>query len=114
MKIPYRAYDLVRTMVEEHGGTMVYEQEGHSVGGAWVISVAGKRTNFPYDNRSFPGIDELHVPKPGITPKYFDDYLHQLLPDAWERLLKNMKYRVYPITGIHPDDPDAWMDTLAD
>lgn len=112
--MPERVYDLVRTMVEEHGGSMIYEQEGHSVGGAWIISVAGKRTVFNYDNFSFHGIDELHVPKEGVNPKYWWDYERELLPDAWKRLLENMKYRIYPITGVHGNDDDdqAWMDDL--
>jgi hypothetical protein len=66
-------------------------KEGQSTGGAWIIEVAGMRNIFPWDNSSFPGIDELHVPKPGLKPKHWWDYEHELIPNAWEKLLENMK-----------------------
>ena len=36
-----RAYDLVRSMVENLGGSMKYEHEGYRYG-AWVITVGKK------------------------------------------------------------------------
>ena len=90
------AYELVRKLVEKHGGTMNYEQEGYSTGGAWIIEVAGMRNVFPWDNSSFPGIDELHVPKPGMKPKHYWDYQHELIPNAWDKLLENMIKEWFP------------------
>jgi len=39
---------------------------------------------------SFHGLDELYVPKVGLVPKTFDDYEHELIPYAWEKLIENM------------------------
>lgn len=104
-----RAYDLLRTLLEEHGGIMVFEPEGHSIGGAWIINVAGMRRVFPYDNCTFPGIDELHVPKKGIQPKCFDDYERELIPGAWEKLLENMK-----IDWIGRLYDERWLEDICD
>ena len=85
------AYDLLINLVREHGGSMEYQQEGQSIGGTWIIEVAGMKNRFPWYKHSFPGLDELYVPKEGITPKSFEDYEHELLDDAWDRLLINMR-----------------------
>lgn len=82
-----RAYGVIRTMVEEHGGSMEFEREGQSVGGAWIIRYNGKVKTFPSGGRKFPGIDELLVPKKQ-NPKTWDDYEDILIDNAWEKLLK--------------------------
>jgi hypothetical protein len=84
------AYDLLIALVEGHGGTMEYQLEGQSTGGTWIINVAGMKNRFPWYKHSFHGLDELYIPKLGITPKTFEDYEHELIPDAWEKLLINM------------------------
>ena len=90
-KQPRSAYDLLIALVREHDGTMVFQQEGESSGGTWIIEVAGMKNKFPYYKHRFPGLDELYIPKIGITTQTYDDYEHELKPDAWEMLLENMK-----------------------
>lgn len=103
------AYNLVRDMVTEHGGTMDYIKKGEGSDGSWLIKVVGKQTYFPVRDRRCPGLDELHVRKPGLITHTWDDFLNILLPNAWEILLKNMEYEVYP-----PPDPDDVFDDLID
>jgi hypothetical protein len=85
------AYDLLIALVNEHGGTMEYQLEGQSTGGTWIIKVAGMENYFPCYKHSFHGLDELYIPKPGMAPKSFEDYQHELRSDAWKNLLINMK-----------------------
>ncbi len=50
----FRAYDLVRSMVERLGGTMTYERKGY-VHGAWVIKIGQNDLVIKASgNRSFP------------------------------------------------------------
>lgn len=86
-RMPGRAYDKVRTLVEGLGGTMVYGREGHRHG-AWIIALDEQRVVLEASgNRSFPELDTLHVPRPGVQhPKHWDDYQNQLVPHARERL----------------------------
>lgn len=85
------AYDLVINMVRDHGGTMEYHQKGHSTGGTWIIEVCGMKNSFPCYKHSFHGLDELYESKPGLPPKTFENYIHELIPEAWEKLLENMR-----------------------
>ncbi|MEA3327833.1 MAG: hypothetical protein U9R53_11105 [Chloroflexota bacterium] len=85
------AYDLLIALVREHGGSMEFAKEGHSTGGTWIIEVAGLKNYFTCYKHSFHGLDELYVPKLGLKPKTFNDYEHELIPDAWEKLIVNMK-----------------------
>lgn len=103
------AYNLVRAMVAEHGGSMVRIQKGEGTGGSWFIKVAGKQTYFPIKNRRCPGIDELHVRKPGLITNTWDDFLNELLPNAWEILLGNMEQEVF-----YPPGQVGTFDDLAD
>lgn len=81
-----RPYDAVRTMVEGHGGTMVYEHEGYRHG-AWVVRIGDQSVIFEASgNQWFPFLDELHVPLRRY-PKHYGDYSGDLVPDAEERLL---------------------------
>ena len=101
------AYDLVRNLVEEQGGTMVYEQEGYSTGGAWIIDVVGMRRVFWCAVGGFPELDRLYVPKPGIrNPSKYEHYQHKLIADAWEELLKTMKSP--PSEPEWEDDDNNW------
>lgn len=102
------AYNLLRDLVAEHGGSMEFVQEGEGTGGSWLISVAGKRTYFPCQGQRFPGIDELHVRKPGLRTNTWEDFINELLPNAWELLLKHMNEPIYGFSS----DPDALFDDL--
>lgn len=90
-----RAYDKVRSQVEQLGGSMTYERKGYRHG-AWIIRVDDKSITFEADgNRSFPQLDRLYVPK--VTdPKQWDDYSKQLVPDAEAKLL--VMLRLEPFT----------------
>ncbi len=83
----HRAYEEVRTMVEQHGGSMTFQREGFSHGGAWIIRYEGKQRAFPSGGRRFPGIDDLHVPRTS-HPKTWDDYENALIQGTWEKLLR--------------------------
>jgi hypothetical protein len=85
-----RAYDLVRTMVEEHGGVIWFQRKGQPRGGAWVISYQGYEKAFPTEGRTFPSIDKLYVPKKAF-PDTWDDYKNELIPNAWEVLVDSLK-----------------------
>jgi hypothetical protein len=85
------AYDLLIALVEEHGGTMEFQQRGQSTGGTWVIEVEGMKNYFPWYKHSFHGLDELYIPKKDLIPMTFEDYKHELKPNAWKLLLENMK-----------------------
>ncbi len=81
-----RVYEEIRTLVEEHGGTMEFQRPGYRWG-AWIIRYAGKEKAFPSHGGLFPGIDDLHVPNIN-QPRHYDDYKNELIDDAWEILLK--------------------------
>jgi hypothetical protein len=88
--VPNRAYDNVRTLIEELGGTMVYQRRGYRWG-AWIITIGDKQITLPASgDRSFPEIDSLHVSQ-CANPKHWDDYSKELLPDAKRRLLRLLK-----------------------
>jgi hypothetical protein len=82
----YRAYDLIRTIVERLGGSMFYERQGYRYG-AWVIRIGDKSATIEAGgDRSFPALDRLHVPRVP-NPMHWDDYLNELIPDAETQLL---------------------------
>ena len=103
------AYDLLRALVTDHGSTMVFLQKGGSTGGSWFITVGNKHTYFAWRDFSFPGIDEFHIPIKFLPITYFD-YKNELIPDAWEKLLENMKNETFYPSG----DIDEGFDELYD
>ena len=50
-----RAYDVIRTMVENHGGHMWYKRKGQPQGGAWMINYQGWEKAFPTGWSYIPG-----------------------------------------------------------
>lgn len=81
-----RAYELVRSIVERLGGSMVYERKGYRHG-AWVITIG--ENSVPIEaggDQSFPSLDRLYVPRVA-DPRHWDDYSDELVPDAETRLL---------------------------
>ena len=80
-----RAYDKIRALVEQRGGTMKYEREGYEFG-AWEIRVDGKTTVIEAPGvGSFPKLDRLYVPRVK-NPRGWEDYDDELVPDAEARL----------------------------
>ncbi len=81
-----RAYELKRSLIERHGGSMVYEHEGHRYD-AWVITIGKRRKTIEAGgNQSIPELDQLYVPLVD-SPKHWDDNASQLIPDAEVSLL---------------------------
>lgn len=87
------AYDEIRSLVEQRGGTMKYEREGYEFG-AWVIRIGGKTTviEAPGDG-SFPRLDRLYVPRVA-NPRGYADYTNQLVPDAETKLWAMLKFEL--------------------
>ncbi len=91
----HRAYDEIRTLIVQHGGTMKYEREGYEYG-AWVIKLGGKTTVIEAPGiGSFPKLDRLYVPKVP-NPKTWDDYSTELVPDAEDKLLRLVRLERLP------------------
>ncbi len=85
-----RAYDTIRSMVENLDGTMVYQRKGYRYG-AWIIRIDGKEAVLKAaGNQSFPELDNLHLPR-HPNPKHWNDYWRELLPDAEKRLLQMLR-----------------------
>ena len=85
-----RAYDEIRTLIEQHGGTMKYEKEGYEFG-AWVIRLGGRTAIIEAPGiGSFPKLDRLDVPKIK-SPRGWEDYTNQLVPDAEAKLWAMLK-----------------------
>lgn len=81
-----RAYDAIRTLVEQRGGSMTFEHEGYRHG-AWIIRIGESSATIEADaNRSFQQLDCFYVPRVP-NPKQWDDYSNELVPDAVARLL---------------------------
>lgn len=92
----FRAYDLVRSMVERLGGTMTYERKGY-VHGAWVIKIGQNDLVIKASgNRSFPELDQLYTPRVK-NPKHWDDYAEKLIPDAEKQLYSLLDLPYYPV-----------------
>ncbi len=85
-----RAYDKIRTLVEQRGATMKYEREGYEFG-AWIIRIGGKTTVIEAPGiGSFPKLDRLYVPRIG-SPRGWEDYYDELVPDAEAKLWEMLK-----------------------
>lgn len=85
-----RAYDEIRTLIEQRGGTMKYEKEGYEFG-AWVIRLGGRTAIIEAPGiGSFPKLDRLYVPKIK-SPRGWEDYTNQLVPDAEAKLWAMLK-----------------------
>lgn len=86
-----RAYDKIRTIVKDLGGSMEYQREGFRFG-AWIIYLGGNKTIIESDgNQSFPELDCLYKPKKD-NPQHYYDYFDELIPDAKLHLLSTLNY----------------------
>ena len=85
-----RVYDVVRTMVEDHGGRMWFERKGFPPGGAWIIKYKEWQKSYPTSGQRFIGIDDLKVRKKQI-PETWNDFYDELIPNVWEVLLQDFK-----------------------
>ncbi len=85
-----RAYDSIRSIVERHGGSMIYERKGYRHG-AWIIRIGEKSvTSEAGGNRSFPELDRLYVSRVP-HPRHWNDYSAELVPDAEAQLLSVLR-----------------------
>jgi hypothetical protein len=98
-----KAYGLVHALVESLGGSMTFEKSGFRYG-AWVITM-GKISKIieAGGDQSFPELDKLYKPKVK-NPRQWDDYMNELQPDAYFRLMILM--------GLSPVPEDEHNDLL--
>ena len=82
-----RAYEEIRNVVEERGGTMVYDPTGKR---AWNISLNGKDFRAEYDSGRFPDLDECYTPRID-NPKHWSDYHLPLVPGGIDKLLGKLR-----------------------
>lgn len=88
-----RAYDALRTIIEELGGRMEHTKEGHRFG-AWVIRLGTKTLELPgRGDETLPELDQFYVPRRGVeTPTRWADLSSELDEGAVGRFLE-MIYR---------------------
>ncbi len=107
-----RAYELIRSIVESFGGSMIYEREGFRHG-AWVIRIGESTATVEASgNRSFPELDCLYVPRVP-EPRHWDDYLNELVPGAEKQLLSMLGVSEN-IPKYFPDEERKDLATLID
>jgi len=80
-----RAYNALRLIVEELGGSMTHVQNGYRYG-AWIVEIGGNRRVYEgVGNRTLPELDKYYKLKPGVrTPRDWDDYTHEFKEGAAE------------------------------
>jgi len=81
-----RPYEEIQSIVEQEGGQMNFEREGHGQGGAWVVTLRGKTTVFQSNGAGFPPMDRLYVPKVK-EPSHYTHYSNDLIVGAREQWL---------------------------
>jgi hypothetical protein len=98
-----RPYEELQSIVEDEGGEMVFERQGHGPGGAWIVTLRGRTTVFASNGAGFPPMDQLYVPKVA-SPSHYRDYSNDLIPGARERWLGMLASE-----GVRPAAaPVAW------
>lgn len=75
-----RIYEELRSIVEDLGGSMTFEREGHRYG-AWIVRLGRKSACFESNGSGFPKLDRLYVPKVE-RPQHWRDYSTTLIPHA--------------------------------
>jgi len=96
-----RAYGSIRSLVERLGGSMAWAKRGYRHG-AWIITIRDKRLVIPASGKqSFPQLDGLLVPLTS-SPRTWNDYSNDLLPDAETRLLAMLRDSPAP-EALPPD-----------
>ena len=83
------AYRELRDIIERRGGTMEHVKRGYRRGGAWEVSLDGKRAVIEsVGAKSFRPLDVLYEPRPGCpNPTTWEDFNGPLVPDAEAKLL---------------------------
>ena len=85
-----RVYEELRRIIENEGGSMVYQKSGYGAGGAWIASLDGSRKVFKSNTRGFPLLDRLYVPAKQ-NPKHWQDYTTKLVDDGASKFKKMIK-----------------------
>ncbi len=85
-----RVYGELRSIVEQLGGTMLYEREGRPHGGSWVVVLPGFAEKRFDSQPGFPTLDRLYIPRKS-NPSDWRDYTNTLLPDGPERWIAMLK-----------------------
>jgi hypothetical protein len=80
------AYQKLRDIIQDRGGSMRFQRQGHTHG-AWEIRLNGKSATIKAMGcQTFPELDRLYIPEVP-EPKTWDHYSDKLVPDAEQRLL---------------------------
>ena len=63
---------------------MIFVRAGYLYG-AWLVTVSGKQREFLSNGSGFPELEQLYVPKPGITnPQHYSEFTQTLSDGAIE------------------------------
>jgi hypothetical protein len=82
-----RAYEELRSGIEQLGGSMIWERSGYRYG-AWIVTLNGKQRIFRAEGRHcFLDFDPLYVPKVPNPRENWDDYSNELVDGAIDKLV---------------------------
>jgi hypothetical protein len=85
-----RPYHALRKIVEDLGGSMRHEKEGHPQGGVWVVQLPGcnERVIEP-DQKCFLALARFYKPRPDLpNPKHATEYSCTLIDGGREKWLE--------------------------
>jgi hypothetical protein len=86
-----RAYDALRSGIEQRGGSMIFVRQGYLYG-AWIATLNENMAVFESNGGSYPELDRLYAPKPGIkNPQHYSDYSQELVSGAIDKLVAMLK-----------------------
>ncbi len=86
----YRAYDALRTGIEQRGGSMKFYDD--EVPGIWIVKLDGKKRVFESNDSGYPELDRLYQPKPGVKNRqHYRDYSQELTSGAIDRLVAMLR-----------------------
>jgi hypothetical protein len=92
-----RPYEEFRRLVEQEGGSVVFEKAGYPKGGAFVITLRGKRKVFRSQGPAvFPQMDYFYV------PRLNKEHTRTLIPGALEKLLEIFETDFDPQENLPP------------
>lgn len=83
-----RAYEEIRSAVQQRNGTMVFVRAGEQYG-AWIVKLGNSEKKLVSNGSGFPDLDRLYVPKAGVSnPSHYSDYSTTPVDGAIERFLR--------------------------
>lgn len=83
-----RAYEEIRSAIEQRNGTMVFVRAGEQYG-AWVVKLGNLERKLISNGSGFPDLDKLYEPNAGVgNPSHYSDYSTTPDDGAIERFLR--------------------------